>query len=241
MVIKKVDPKIHGTVSLSISIHYQMSRKRTLSLDSEDSETNVITGKRQRYLVADEDNRMIYSIGSEIHFTAPVSEESIETLIKKFSQVISDQTKRYRGEEEKIQITYVVDSPGGEIPAVLKFVDYMRMVKEKHTNVEFVSVITGLVASAGTIMCIVADKRMMTKNAYAMVHELSAGPGHGIKYTYIKSHADFVTKLHNTLVDIYMDKLKDRMTRDQLELLLKDESWCTAEQYKDYGFVDHVT
>ncbi len=185
--------------------------------------------KRKRVEV--DSNNLIYAVGNEIHFTAGIDTLSIELIIKEITTIIHNHDSN-----EKLTITYIVDSPGGCVTSVLKFVDFIRMAKTKYPCVEFVSVITGLVASAGTIMCIVADKRYMTKNSHAMIHELSAGKMG--KYTHLVSHTEFLTKLHDILLDIYLERSNKK--KEDLVELLKNETWFNAKQYKQFGFVDDL-
>jgi ATP-dependent protease ClpP protease subunit len=120
--------------------------------------------------------------------------------------LIHDHKKKSDEDPEKLNIIYIVDSPGGSVTSILKFVDFINVAKKKYPFVEFTSIVTGLTASAGTIMAIVADKRFMTKNAHAMVHELSSG-NQG-KYTEFRSYVKFLDQLHDKLVTIYCDKTK---------------------------------
>lgn len=150
--------------------------------------------------------------------------------------------KRNKKRAKKVTITYVVNSPGGYVSSVMAFVDFIRQTRKKYENIEFVSVITGCVASAGTIMCIVADRRLMTKYATAMIHELSGSSGF-TNYTRIKSHFDHCTKMHNDFVEIYLESTKGTYNQkdvEELEKKLLIESWLSAEQYKDFGFVDEI-
>ena len=179
---------------------------------------------------------LIYTIGSEIHFTATIDSMSIEQIIKEITTIIHTAQDDYRNSGDKLTITYIVDSPGGSVISVLKFVDFIRLAKTKYPYVEFVSIITGLVASAGTIMCIVADKRFMTKNAHAMIHELSAGKMG--KYTQLVSHTGFLTKLHEMLSEIYL--ARSNKDKEALSDLLKNETWFSAKQYLEYGFIDEI-
>ena len=183
------------------------------------------------------DDERIYSVGTQVHFTAEINQDTIETLIKEITKVVNENLPKFGSKkEEKITIQYIVDSPGGSVTSVLKFVDFLRLVKERHPHIEFHSIITGLSASAGTIMCAVADKRFMTKHAFAMIHELSSG--NMGSYTKLMSYTDFINKMHNALVDIYLDKCTQG--KEALENLLQKESWFTASQYLELGFIDEI-
>jgi ATP-dependent protease ClpP protease subunit len=178
---------------------------------------------------------LIYTISKEVHFSAGISKETIELFKIKISRLIEKFYKTHN-EDEELKITYVVDSPGGSVSAILKFVDFIRQIKRDYPKVVFSSVITGTTASAGTTMCIVADHRYITKNASTMIHELSSG-NQG-RYTQMKSYSGHLTDLHKKLVDIYLPKFKG--TPEELEELLKNDTWYTAEQYMAHGFVDEI-
>lgn len=197
----------------------------------------------------------IYAAGeTEVHFSAHIDVETISKIKKVISNIINknqaslvvrdtDKNAEFDNEDhEPFNITYIVNSGGGCVTSILDFVDYIRFLRLKYVNIKFTSIITGLVASAGTIMCIVADERKMTKYAHAMIHELSAGSDR-INYTRIISHADFVTKLHNTLVNIYVESIgieKTDYNLKDLEAKLLKESWMTADEYKNIGFVSTI-
>lgn len=183
------------------------------------------------------DHPLIYTINNEVHFSTGINIDTIEILIKEISTLISINKKKFENGVDKFEITYVVDSLGGCVLSIFKFVDFIKNIKKKHPNIIFKSVITGLVASAGTIMCVVADKRYMMPRAYAMIHELSSG--NSGKYTHLLSHTEFIKQLHETIIDIYLDN-KCKKTRDELELLLKNETWYNASDYLSSGFIDEI-
>jgi ATP-dependent protease ClpP protease subunit len=179
----------------------------------------------------------IFVIGNEIHFSCGIDKDTIQDIINKMCVLIDDHKNKFKnGDPEDLVITYIVDSPGGSVTSVLKFVDYLNIVRKQHPFVKFHSIVSGMSASAGTIMAIVADKRSITKHAHAMIHELSAG--RQSKYTELRSYMNFLDKLHNTLIDIYSQVTKK--SREELDVLLRGEPWYSAEEYKKLGFVEEV-
>jgi ATP-dependent protease ClpP protease subunit len=92
-------------------------------------------------------------------------------------------------------------------------------------------------------MCVVADKKTITKNTFAMIHELSGSPGF-TNYTKLQSHAEYTKKLHDVLVSIYLSNIgkdpKNKNDVSELERKLLRESWLSAEEYKEQGFVDEI-
>jgi ATP-dependent Clp protease, protease subunit len=180
------------------------------------------------------DDIYIYAIGNEIFFSSPITLESIQKIIKLIHKLVSDQSKKSK--TEKLIVRINIDSPGGSVLSVLKYVDFINMIKKNYKNVEFISIITGLAASAGTIMALCAHKRCMTKNAYAMIHELSGG--NVGKYTFLSSHMEFINKLHEKLVAFYVETTGK--SEAEIKDLMKNETWFSAKEYLDMGFISEI-
>jgi ATP-dependent protease ClpP protease subunit len=206
------------------------------ALDSDNESYEPATKKRKvENKTALLDEKFVYTIGNEIHFTAGINKVSIQEIIKQMTTLIHDHKKK-SDEPDKLNIIYIVDSPGGSVTSILKFVDFINVAKKKYPFVEFTSIVTGLTASAGTIMAIAADKRFMTKNAHAMVHELSSG--NSGKYTEFRSYVKFLDQLHEKLVNIYCEKTKK--SKEEIESIMRNETWFTAEDYLKFGFIDEI-
>lgn len=180
--------------------------------------------------------KMIYRVGTRIHFTEGINNRTIEMLIRHITKIINENKKKYEDTTDKLKITYIVDSPGGSVSAVLKFVDFIGLVRKKYSYVEFTSIITGTVASAGTTMSCIADKRYMTKSACAMIHELSSG--NSGMFSHLISYSKHLSNLHEILCDIYLERCK--LSKDELEKLLMSETWFTAKEYLALGFIDEI-
>lgn len=117
-------------------------------------------------------DKMIYTIDNEVHFTDSVNSRSIETLIKKITKLINKNHEKYVGGKEKFNINIIIDSGGGGVFAICKFVDFLTLTKKKYPYVTFTTIVTGWAASAASIMSCVGDRRLMTRNATYMIHEL---------------------------------------------------------------------
>jgi ATP-dependent protease ClpP protease subunit len=204
----------------------------------------------------DKNEKCIFTAGdNEIHFNTCVDIETITRLKCLISKIIDKNKKKLvkydefgnvpsdRAKDPVVTITYVVNSPGGSVHDVLDFVDYIGELRATFYNIRFTSIITGLVASAGTIMCVIADKRKMTRFAFAMIHELSTGMAR-TNYTRIMTHAEFIRNLHNALVIIYQESrmipLNDVEKTRELERMLIEEKWMRSDEYKNHGFVDEI-
>jgi ATP-dependent protease ClpP protease subunit len=230
-----------------------MSRKRRY-IDYENYENDNYC-VRNKNLYPDKYEDEIFKAGDrEIHFNTHIDLQTVARIKKLISEIIDDNKnllfKRVNGkipqehkDEPKFIITYIVNSPGGDVHEILNFVDYINHLRKIYFNLRFKSIITGLVASAGTIMCVVADIRQITYFGYAMIHELSAGMARS-NYTRIRTSSDRATKLHNDLVKIYLlcrgIGVNDKKKKEELEGLLLRETWMTSQEYKEHGFVDDI-
>jgi ATP-dependent protease ClpP protease subunit len=182
-------------------------------------------------------SKNIFVIGTEIHFYSGIDSNSINTIIKIIGQLINNHyVKDNKPNNDPYTITYIVSSEGGCALSVLRFVDFLSRVKSNYPNITFVSVISGFCASAGTVMCAVADKRFMTPNSFAMIHELSTQIGG--RYTQLISNSVFVKLLFDKLINIYVNRCNK--SYEELQLLLKDDTWYSAEHYLRDGFVDEI-
>lgn len=127
---------------------------------------------KKRFKLFKSPDKMIYTIDNEIHFTEGINARTIELLIKKITKLINKNADKYKGGKEKYEIFIIVDSPGGSVNAILKFVDFITLTKKKYPFVTFTSVTTGCAASAGSVLSTSLDRRLMTRNATMMIHEL---------------------------------------------------------------------
>lgn len=202
------------------------TKKRKLDVD-------VALNDEKRYEIYDP---LIYTYGKTIHFSSDIKKITIEIIIKQIYAIIEEFYTSSESKDEDLLITYVVDSPGGSVTSILKFVDFLNMARKNYPRLKFKSIISGLAASAGTIMACVADERQMTKNAKAMIHDLASQ--NGGSYTQIMAHSDFLKDLNNALIDIYVSK--SNKSKDELTELLKTNKWFNSNEYLDYGFVDVI-
>jgi ATP-dependent protease ClpP protease subunit len=233
--------------------------------DNEDSyehnKINCNCMKRFKYdiselLYSDKYDKNIFVAGKrQIHFTADINDETILRFKKLISKIVNENKTKLvkfdpdgkvpdeRKDDPPFEITYVVNSPGGSVHAILDFIDYIGTLRKAYANIKFISIITGMVASAGTLMCVIADKRQMTRFAYAMIHELSTSMAYST-FTRLMTHSDLLKDIHKVIVTIYQENRKidinNIVETKKLEELLLKETWMNAEQYKELGFITEV-
>ena len=129
-----------------------------------------------------------------------------------------------------------INSPGGEVMAGLGIFNMLRnwAAAEGRT---MTTRVTGIAASIASVVALAGDKRVMPKNAFAMVHQAS-GLAWGTAEE-LRDTADVLDKIDNALKSVYID----RMGVDEAkaaEIMAKD-TWLTAEECLELGFATELS
>ena len=136
-------------------------------------------------------------------------------------------------EDPDKDIFLYINSPGGSVTAGMAIYDTMQYV-----NNDIATVGMGLAASMGQfLLCAGASgKRYATPHARIMMHQPSSGIGGTA--TDIKIQAEqigFTKKKMAELIAMHTGQKLETITADS-----DRDLWFTAEEAKEYGFVDHV-
>ncbi len=136
--------------------------------------------------------------------------------------------------EDPVKDIYLyVNSPGGSVTAGMAIYDTMQFVQNDVATVGM-----GLAASMGQfLLCAgAAGKRYALPHARIMMHQPSSGIGGTATDIKIQAEQISFTKKN-------MAQLIAHHTGQSLETVTLDsdrDRWFTAEEAKEYGFVDHV-
>ena len=128
-----------------------------------------------------------------------------------------------------------INSYGGSCVAgnaIINILDNYRKKNGTSLNVY----IEGIAASMGSGIASVGDKVYMASNSLFMVHRpstIAMGNADDFEKT-----IQVLEKTEDGLVQNYMRRFKG--TEDELRQMLQDETWFTADEAKEWGFVDEV-
>lgn len=130
------------------------------------------------------------------------------------------------------EIELHIHSGGGDAFEGIAICNYLRSHKAKVT-----AYVDGLAASAASLIAMGADKIIMPSNTTMMVHRAS---------TYAYGNADSLEKQAKMLRDVddaLIQSYRNRFNGEfhELEALLDNETYMTAETAKSYGFVDEIS
>ncbi|MFS2291488.1 MAG: ATP-dependent Clp protease proteolytic subunit [Actinomadura sp.] len=151
----------------------------------------------------------------------------------KLANQVNAQLLLLAAQDEHRDITIYINSPGGVVDAGMAIYDMMQFVPN-----DISTVVMGIAASMGqTLLCAgTPGKRYALRHARVMMHQPHSGIGGTASD--IKIQAEQSLYLRRTLA-----ALTARHTGQTVERIEADsdrDAWFTAEQARDYGFVDHV-
>ena len=136
-------------------------------------------------------------------------------------------------EDPKRDINFYINSPGGSVTAGMAIFDTMQLIEP-----DVATFAMGLAASMGQFLLSsgTAGKRYALPHARILMHQPSAGIGGTASDIRIQAEQYKLTK--REMAELIAEHTGQ--TVDQIEKDSDRDRWFTAEQAKEYGFVDHV-
>ncbi|WP_448721489.1 ClpP family protease [Microbacterium natoriense] len=136
-------------------------------------------------------------------------------------------------EDPACDIALWIHSPGGSVPSMLAIRDLMKLVPNDVSTLAL-----GLACSAGQFLLSAgtAGKRRALPHARILMHQGSAGIGGSA--VEIETQADDLRLMRDTVLGLISDDTgqpRERIFEDSLH-----DRWYTAEQARDYGFIDEI-
>jgi ATP-dependent Clp protease, protease subunit len=163
-----------------------------------------------------------------------------ERIIFLGSEVDDDVANRLTGqllllaaEDPHKDITFYINSPGGSVTAGLAIYDTMQLIEP-----DVATWALGFAASMGQFLLTsgTPGKRYALPNANILMHQPHGGMG-GVSSD-IAIRAEALSRMKRRMAEITAQQ-----TGQPLDRVLADgdrDKWFTAEEARDYGFVDHV-
>ena len=185
-----------------------------------------------------DDDTDVYREGNHIYFKTDVNTESIDKLYKLI--------RLYHKEVEYIKINnntvtdvipkelYIhITSYGGSLHEAYLAYD---VIKRSKINVN--TIIEGYAASAGTIMSIAGNRRLITPTSIMLIHQLSTGMGG--KFEEIKDDFENSEQDMKKIISLYLKECKGKMKKKFIIEQLKHDKWWDASDALKYGLVDEI-
>jgi ATP-dependent Clp protease protease subunit len=136
-------------------------------------------------------------------------------------------------EDSEKDIWLYINSPGGSVTAGMAIFDTMQWVPN-----DVATVAMGMAASMGQFLLSAGTpgKRYATPHARVMMHQPSGGIGGTASD--IKIQAEQLLHIKKQMAELIAEHTGQ--TIDQIEKDSDRDRWFTAQEAKEYGFVDHV-
>jgi ATP-dependent Clp protease, protease subunit len=136
-------------------------------------------------------------------------------------------------EDDKRDISLYINSPGGSVSAGLAIYDVMQYVPN-----DIATYAMGMAASMGQFLLCAGThgKRYALPHAQVLMHQPSGGIGGTA--TDIRIQAEQMLYIKRTLAERIA--FHTGQTVEQIETDSDRDRWFTADEAKDYGFVDEV-
>ncbi|NBS67512.1 hypothetical protein EBT31_01170 [bacterium] len=179
----------------------------------------------------EEEYEYIKVINNEIYFYADVDSDSVLELniaLKKLEKEL--RLKRIElGEYDAPTIKVFIHSDGGELYAGLSAMDHFKACQAK-----IVTIADGCCASAAAMMLLGGHERLIKRNAYVLIHQLSTDGFWG-KFEELKDEMENCNRLMEHLKDIV--KEHTQIPEKRVDKLMKRDLILSAERCIKYGVV----
>ena len=127
-----------------------------------------------------------------------------------------------------------INSPGGSVFEGQRIFNALRGVSSR--GVEVTTTVNGLAASMGSVILMAGDTRKMTNGSRIMIHEASTMAWGDAKH--LKQQAELLEGISSEIAGIYSERTGGDVS--EIRDMMKVETWMTAVQAKESGFIDTI-
>lgn len=167
-------------------------------------------------------------------FMGKVAEASVASCVRELSF--------WNRDCPKCDIEFIINSPGGEVIAGMAMYDYLMYLRTQGHKITTVAI--GYAASMAGILLQAGDVRVMGREAYVLIHEVSFGAGG--KIGEVEDEVAFVRKIQDRVLHIFSKRSlaaqpKTGLTVKQFENKWKRRDWwLDSDEALKIGVVDEI-
>jgi ATP-dependent protease ClpP protease subunit len=215
-------------MSFNWGIKKRKFNQKEVESDGSDSETDILKLLSKPKAT----HKAVSRINNDIYFYGSVNNTNIIDLthsIKDCNEELLNLSSRYNIKSPEIYLH--LNTYGGSL-----FAGFAAMDLIKDNPIPVVTIIEGCVASAGTLMSICGSRRLMKKNAYMLIHQLSGGLWGKME----EMEDDMVNnkELMKRIKDLYKEYTK--VPQNKLGDILKHDIWWNSDLCLKYGMIDEI-
>ena len=169
---------------------------------------------------------------NKIYYYAGVNRDSAVELNKKIAELESKSLSLSNSLEiDPPPIKILINSGGGSIVAGISSMDtILRCKVPLHTYVD------GFAASSATFLSVVGTHRLMSRNSYMLIHQLTTN--FWGTYSRFEDEKENLGQMMKTIKDVYKQYTKVPMKR--LDEILKHDLFWDANKCLEYGLIDEI-
>lgn len=173
----------------------------------------------------------VYSNNNEIHFSDDITAESCFALNRELRQteIRLKLIATTLGLASPQPIYLFLNTGGGDIHAAFTVVDTIKSL-----SVPVHTIVSGFVASAGTLISLAGAARYMTKNSYMLIHQLASSCWG--KMSNIEDEFKNLKTLMDHITRYYLDNT--RIKKKALDRILKQDLIWSLDECVERGLVD---
>lgn len=137
--------------------------------------------------------------------------------------------------DPKQPITVRINSPGGLVTETLAIYDHLRMLSQDGSPITTVGI--GHIASGASALFQAGDTRLLTPNAFMLIHEASGGLRG--KSSAMSDDLAHIQRLQAKMLNIYAER--STLTVDEINQRWNGrEWWLDADEAVELGFADGI-
>lgn len=122
-----------------------------------------------------------------------------------------------------------INSGGGSVHGGLAIYNQLK----RHNGYKTVR-IDGIAASISSVIACSGDKVIIPTPSQFMIHKPSICLWASLNADELQSYANSLNVCEESILDVYMSKTKEGITRDQIKKLVDAETWFTGNTITDY-------
>ncbi|ABS33643.1 Clp protease ClpP [Clostridium botulinum] len=126
-----------------------------------------------------------------------------------------------------------INSPGGSVFQGQAIYNIIKRHKAK-INIH----VDGVAASIASVIAMAGNTIFMPKNSMMMIHNPWTFAYGNAKE--LRKQADDLDKIRESLIEAYLSKAGDKLSRETLIGIMDNETWLTAQECYDYGLCDEL-
>jgi ATP-dependent Clp protease protease subunit len=175
----------------------------------------------------------------DIHIDGDIVDASTQEILKNwYGDETSVSFKSFRNQIESSgarTFNIYINSAGGHVGDAMAMHDLLIDMQGKGKTINTVG--RGIVASAATYILMAGNNSEMSANSWFMIHNVSGGIWGDVNM--IESYATSLRKFNDATRNFYANKTG--MRKEDVTKMMDNETWMTAAEAKEKGFVKQVS